>query len=233
MANQVYQNPEPVPPASQLAVLPFLAAVDGYLRADGDVPGLRITIHRAMNREGGGYLQQACEYINGAGLDWSGKVGRTFPVNEGIMGASYGNRRIWRTKHFQSREALLPVLTEDMKNTGDDRDPNTVAISYLAIPFLGEKKEPVLILYADCMFLNFFSDDGRVRYLAAMCNGLCRLFDGLQNRPFSNLRNFPFPRGEPIQGTRTLYVSIQEALNDIEPPYFRSVPSFNFEAAVA
>ena len=57
-----YGNPEPVPPASQLAVLPFLAAVDGYLREDGEVPGLRITVHRAMSREGHGYLQQVCAY---------------------------------------------------------------------------------------------------------------------------------------------------------------------------
>jgi len=47
-------NPEPVPPAWQLAVLPFLAAVDGYLREEGVVSGLRITVHRAMSREGQG-----------------------------------------------------------------------------------------------------------------------------------------------------------------------------------
>ena len=62
-----YGNPEPVPPASQLAVLPFLAAVDGYLREDEDVPDLRITVHRAMSREGRGYLQQVCAYRAGRG----------------------------------------------------------------------------------------------------------------------------------------------------------------------
>jgi hypothetical protein len=64
-----YGNPEPVPPASQLTVLPFLAAVDGYLRDDGDVPGLRITVHRAMSREGKGYLQQVCAYLREDGGD--------------------------------------------------------------------------------------------------------------------------------------------------------------------
>ena len=29
MTNAVYRNAEPVPPASQLAVLPFLAGIDG------------------------------------------------------------------------------------------------------------------------------------------------------------------------------------------------------------
>src|SRR5258708_40360420 len=103
MANQVYRNPEPVPPASQLAVLPFLAAIDGFLREEGDVPGLRTTIHRVMSREGQGYLQQVCAYVNSDGADWRGKVGRTFAVNHGIMGAAYDNKHIWRTKVFATK----------------------------------------------------------------------------------------------------------------------------------
>ena len=47
MPIRVYPNPEPVPAALQLAVLPFLAAVDGFLRAEAKEPGLRITLHRA------------------------------------------------------------------------------------------------------------------------------------------------------------------------------------------
>ena len=39
MPIRVYPNPEPVPAASQLAVLPFLAAVDGFLRAEAKEPG--------------------------------------------------------------------------------------------------------------------------------------------------------------------------------------------------
>jgi hypothetical protein len=74
----LYGNPEPVPPASQLAVLPFLAAVDGYLREDEDVPDLRITVHRAMSREGRGYLQQVCAYLRQDGGDWRRKGGPYF-----------------------------------------------------------------------------------------------------------------------------------------------------------
>ena len=58
MLTQVYRNPEPVPLVSQLAVLPFLSGVDGLLRENGEVAGLRITVHRVMSREGQGYLQQ-------------------------------------------------------------------------------------------------------------------------------------------------------------------------------
>ena len=66
MTDVFHRHPEPVPPASQLAVLPFLAAVDGFLRKEAKQPGLRITLHRAMSREGEGYLQQVCGYINDA-----------------------------------------------------------------------------------------------------------------------------------------------------------------------
>jgi hypothetical protein len=233
MANEIYNNPEPVPSASQLAVLPFLAAIDGFLREEGDVSGLRTTIHRAMSREGHGYLQQVCAYVNSDGADWRGKVGRTFPVNEGIMGAAYDNKKIWRTKPFQTREALILVMSKDMIATGDKRDPNKVAISYLAIPFLGPDGQPVLILYADCNELNFFADDSRIKRVAAMCKGFCRLFDWLQRDPFPNVKNYPLQRGLPVKGERTLYATMQECLKTVDPPQFKAVPSFNYEAAVA
>lgn len=233
MANEVHKNPEPVPPASQLAVLPFLAAVSGFLRAGREVQDLRITIHRVMSREGQGYLQQLCGYVDETGLDWRGKVGRTFPVNEGIMGAAYGSKLVWRTKHFSSREELILQMQRDMKAVGDGRDPNSVAISYLAIPFLNSKLEPTLILYADCKVLNFFADNARVRNVVSMCNGICRLFDWLQKEPFPSLRNFPLQMGKPVQGARTLYISIQESLNDMKPPQFQEVSSLNYEATVA
>jgi hypothetical protein len=234
MLSQVYRNQEPVPLVSQLAVLPFLAGVDGFLRENGDVPGLRITVHRVMSREGQGYLQQVCAYINDAGADWRGKVGRTFPVNEGIMGAAYETGRVWRTKSFPTREALIPVMQEDMHGVGDQRDPDGVAIAYLAVPMLGPQGEVVLILYADCNKLNFFVDEQLIRHVVAMCKGFCRLFDWLQHDlPFPNLRNLPLQKGNPVRGNRTLYVSIQERVDKIDPPKFKAVPFFNYEAAAA
>ena len=165
-------------------------------------------MHRAMSRDKLGYLQQLCAYVNGNGLDGGAKVGRTFPVNEGIMGAAYEKEKIWRTKSFVSREKLISVMRKDMIASGDKRDPNKIAIAYLAIPFLGPDQKPVLILYADCDELNFFAENERVRRVTAMCKGFCRMFDFLQQKPFSNLRNFPLPKGKPIKGDPTLYVSI-------------------------
>jgi hypothetical protein len=229
-----YRNPEPVPAASQLAVLPFVASVDGLLRERADVPGLRITVHRAMTQEGNSYLQQVCGYFQEDKVEWRGKVGKTFPVDEGIIGAAFGNGRIWRTKHYPTNVDLQNDLRESMPGSGDQRAPEAVPVSYLAMPFLGPQAQVVLILFADCNELNFFADDDRVRRLAAMCGGFCRLFDWLQKEPFSNLRNFPLQKGQPVIGSdRTVYKKIQESLEFIEPPKFKEVPSFNYEASAA
>src|SRR5579862_825361 len=234
MSDQFNRNPEPVPAASQLAVMPFLAAVDGFLRQVHDVQRLRTTMHRAVNREGQLYLQQVCGYVGSDGLDWRGKVGRTFPVSEGIMGAAFKSRRIWRTKMLPTVKRVRELLAADIKKTKDGRDPSTVELSFLAIPFLGPQDEPVLILYAGCDELNFFANDERVSSVAAMGKGFCQLFDWLQNnKPFLNLRNFPLQKGQPVEGEPTVYASVQEAVENILPPKFQSVPSFNYEAAAA
>ncbi len=226
------QNPEPVPAASQLAVMPFLAAVDGLLRRHHKVPGMRMTMHRAVNREGQIYLQQMCGYVGGDAVDWEGKVGRTFPVSEGIMGMAFKSQRIWRTKKLPSEARVRELLAADIKAVKDGRDPNKVELSFLAIPFLGPDDEPVLIFYAGCGELNFFADDDRVASVAAMGNGFCRMFDWLQNtRPFLNLRNFPLQKGLPVEGEPTVYRSVQEPIERILPPKFTSVQSFNYEVA--
>jgi hypothetical protein len=230
---KLYENPEPVPPASQLAILPFVAAVDGFLRDGVDVPGLRLTVHRTMSREGNGYLQQACAYLRDGEPDWRGKVGRLFPVTEGIIGAAYDKCRIWRTKKYGTLDELRVDLQQSMRDTGDNRTLEDVALSYLAIPFLGPQEQVVLILYADCNEFNFFADDDRVRRVTAMCHGFCRLFDWLQKEPVPNLRNFPLMKGRPFAEQPSVYPLIQEPLDSIPPPRFNVVPSFNYEAAAA
>jgi hypothetical protein len=229
----LYDNPEPVPSASQLAVLPFAAAVEGFLRGDGNPDRLRITVHRTMSREGNGYLQQACAYLPSQDGDWRTKVGRLFPVTEGIMGAAFENRLVWRTKHYPDRETLLVDLQASMRQTGDTRRTDNVGLSYFAIPFVGPTNEVVLILYGECYTLNFFADDARLQRLTAMCYGLCGLFDWLQRDPFPNLRNFPLQAGQLIKGQRTVYPRIQEPVPSISPPRFEQVDSFNYEASAA
>jgi hypothetical protein len=235
--SDLYNNPEPVPPASQLAVLPFVAAVDGFLREKDDVPGLRITVHRTMSREGDGYLQQICAYLRGDKPDWRGKVGRIFPVTIGIIGAAYDKQSIWRTREYSTPDELRVDLKQSMIETGEvenlDEQLDKAAISYLAIPFLGPQDQVVLILYAECKEFNFFADDDRVGRVAAMCRGFCRLFDWLQKEPVSNLRNFPLQKGRPITEKPTVYPLIQESVDSIPPPRFNVVPSFNYEAAAA
>jgi hypothetical protein len=174
-----YLNPEPVPPATQLALLPFIAAVDGFLRQEYKTPELKITVHRAISRQKKGYLQQVCAYLNDKGADGRG-VGRIFPVDEGVIGAAFGNQRIWRTKAYNNDADFENDLRQSMPASGDNRTPADVEWSYLAIPFLGPQDQVVLILYGACAQLNFFADDARLVHVVAMCKGFCRMFDWLQ-----------------------------------------------------
>jgi hypothetical protein len=217
-------HPEPVPPASQLAVLPFLAAVQGFLAAS-PVADLRLTIHRVMYREGQEFLQQVCPYLP---LTESTKAsgGRIFPVDTGIMGASYEHKKLFRTRHFETDQALQDALRNDV----DLKDAN-VKKSWIAIPFLGPDDQIVLILFADCNTLNFFADNDRVKQVVAMSNGFCRLHDYLQDSPFTNLRNFPLQKGQPNREGRGAY-SVQQPV-ELDLPKFRNLTSFNYEAAAA
>jgi hypothetical protein len=222
--HELYQHPEPVPPASQLSVLPFLAAVDGYLLENGAVVGLRTTMHRAMTRARKSYLQQVCIYLPTGDEDWKKKVGRTFPIDTGIIGEAYRTAKICRTRRFDSEAALDDAL----KDNGVS--PNTVARSWLSVPFLSPQKQVVLILFSDCKVLNFFADDNRVKRIVAMANSFCGLLDWLQKHPFDNLRNFPLQQGDPTHGGEKLY-SFQEQFDKLEPPMFKELASFNFETA--
>lgn len=149
------------------------------------------------------------------------------------MGAAFKTRQIWRTKKFTNSKMLHRALAIEIAKTKDEKDPATVETSFLAVPFLGPKNQPVLILYADCDEMNVFADNKRVEQVTAMGNGFCRLFDQLQKEPFLNLRNFPMQKGQPVKGKPTVYASVQEPILAASPPKFKIVPSFNYEAAPA
>lgn len=235
MTKPEYKYPEPVPHATQLAVAPFLAAVEGYLSlsAGGKVEGLRITMHRLVNREGQEYLQQISPYFPLNEEDPQSTVGRLFAVTEGVIGEAYASKKMLRTRAFPDEASLHEALRRDMNDVGDKRDLSAVRTSYIAVPFLGSSGGVVLILFADCKAPNFFADDDRVAAVVSMCNGFCRLFDSLQDRPFPNLRNFQFPKGTPAMSVRTVYPRLQEQLSDYVPPTFQKVDSFNYEASVS
>jgi hypothetical protein len=229
MPDQLF--PEPVPTISQLAVLPFLSAVDGFLRGGGDIPRLRLTMHRAMSRVDQGYLQQVCAYVGSHDPDWRNRIGRVFPVTQGIMGAAFKENKIWRTKAYPDLPSLMSDLEKDAHDNGEPFDPIRAATSFLAIPFLSPSSQAVLIFYADCQAFNFFADDSRVHQVRAMCEGFCRLFDWLQEEPFPSIRNFPFQMSVPFRATETVYRRVQEAWTQEPAPHFAKVYSFNFEGS--
>jgi hypothetical protein len=224
MDKKDYEHPEPVPYASQLALLPFLSGVHGYLD-DGSM-GLRVVIHRAMSREGKGYLQQACRDIGPTDSDPDAKVGRLWHVNYGIIGMAYGKRAISRTKKFPDEQSLRKELDENRKRLGEK---GTIPqLSWLAIPFLGATGNPMLVLFADSYKFNFFADDLKVKAVVNMCRGFCRLIDELEDEPVPRLRNFPLQPGDMVQGDPSAY-SFQEVLTDLALPRFERLESFNYD----
>jgi hypothetical protein len=229
MATNNPNNAEPVPTASQFVVLPFLAALEGYLQADGKAPDFRMTMHRTMVRGGQQYLQQITNYVGNA----QGGVGRVNHTRTGIIGAAYHTGKTWRTKRYAGEPALLKDLAADMKATDDKRPIDAVAKSYLAIPFSGVKKRTVLVLYADSPLLNRFADDELVGGFVSMCRGFAQLIRNLQAVPIGLVRNFPLIEAADSSGEPTLYGRIQECLDWIETPTVAPISSFNFESSAA
>jgi hypothetical protein len=221
-------HPEPVPAATQLAALPFLAAIDGYIRRETTPNSLRLTLHRVMNRNGDGYLQQVTPYVGA--LDYSPiSAGRVFPVSEGIMGHAYKNRKVARTRRYENEFNFRADLSGAMTSTKDKRQVAEVASSYLAVPFLFGEDSIVAILYADAKQFNLFADDQLVLDVMALCDGFCRSLDQLIVSPLSGIRNYRLEQGRPVTNRESVYPKVQEIV-DLRPvPRFERLRSFNFE----
>jgi hypothetical protein len=221
---------EPVPPASQLMTLPFLSALDGFLRGSRKKLKLRMTLHRAMNREGQVFLQQVCAYVGPETKEDRTGTGRVFPVTFGIMGEAFSRSRVLRTRRFPSVAELRSAIAADMQTTGEPGDPRKKRLSWLAVPIVGPDNRPVLVLFADTYAFNFFASDSKVASVLDMCRGFCRLIDALEEQPIPKLRNFPFEDGVRVLETKTVYPTVQEELENVAIPRLQSVGSFNYEA---
>jgi hypothetical protein len=225
--------PEPVPGATQLAALPFLAAVDGYLRRRApEAQSLRITLHRVMSRDGDGYLQQVTAYLGS--LEYrSANAGRVFAVTTGIIGRAYRDKRVVRTRRYDTEFNLMSDLTADLEDTGQAKeDLSKTVTTFLAVPFLfGSDDEVVAILFADARAFNLFSDDEVVHAIMAQCDGFCRALDELISSPLPGIRNYRLQQGKDVTESETAFPRLQETI-DLRPvPRFQRLRSFNFEAA--
>jgi len=221
-------HPEPIPAATQLAALPFLAAVDGYLRREAEPDSLRLTLHRVMSRNGDGYLQQVTAYV-GTLPYRPASAGRVFPVTQGAMGRAYKTTQVVRTRRYDDDVSLMTDLKNDMATTGNPRDIAEVATSYLAIPFLFRDADVVAILYAEAKQRNLFADDQLVRDVMALCDGFCRALDELLASPLSGIRNYRLEQGQPVTDQETVFPNLQEVI-DLRPvPHFQKLRSFHFE----
>lgn len=221
--------PEPVPTGTQLAVLPFLAAVEGLVTASAEGKAVRVTMHRVMAREQHRYIQQICDYL-GQGFDRSIQSGgRLFPQETGLMGKAIEEKKVFRTKKYESLDKLHKDLNKDLKENNSDKSIDQSAISFLSVPFVGSDGQTVLVLYVDSYRLNHFADDILVENTVNMCRGFCRLLDWLTDQePLENLRNFLTPEKAFKPGKPTAFKRLQVSFAT-DVPTFQSLKSFNFE----
>jgi hypothetical protein len=219
---------EPVPLASELVVLPFVAAVAGYLaHVAGADARLRVTMHRTVWRDGEGRMQQLCDYLGTPGAKGLGRgVGRVLPMDTGIAGEALRTGKLVRTKEFKDEQALQDVLRRDMATTGDSA--LAVATAYLAVPFLYETSA-VVVLYAEAYRLNLFALDDVVNAVVGMCRSFCSVLDGLEQKEVPMFRNYPPTRtGLRTTGGLLVYPNLQEVLA-IPPPTFTHVRDINYD----
>jgi hypothetical protein len=226
----MYENPEPVPPVSQLCALPFVATVAGYLNSLPKVGAVRVTLHRVMTRDGAAYLQQICSYA-GSTFD-HGLAGRLFPVTEGIIGKAFAERGTFRTKCYETEDLWRTDYRLDRADVGENGEEPAQAKSYLAVPFLNAAGDTaVCILYADVVGLGVFAAGDTLQIILGLSNGFCSLLDDLSKAPLPRIRNYPLPEGKPVTGSKTVYRRLQERVQNVESPRFQSLTSFNFAPA--
>lgn len=233
---------EDIAETTQLLVIPFLAGIAGILSVWGKQTGYRVTLHRTMCRHDKVYLQQTVNYIASSKSAERGS-GRIFPVDRGIIGAAFRSQKMHHTAQFASDGELVASLGEDMRRSGDERQIEDVAYSYLAIPFLGtpesitpceenDKLVPLAVLYAECYKENIFSDRALLRLLSAQCKQFSEQLDRIDGAILSHIRNFSYPiydKSLELSGD-----SPYEKLNsipdlDYTPPVFRNLKSINFQ----
>jgi hypothetical protein len=221
------QRVEPVPDGSELLALPFLSAIAGLLESGSSKP-YRVTLHRAMTRGGQKYLQQVAPYAERSAAMTNG-AGRIFEVDTRLVGRAFTRGKVYRTKRYDSLEALEAALAKDMQATGDRRPMSEVARSWLVVPFVITSHSPALVLFAESTEFNFFADDALVRCVVGMCRGFARMLDALQTKPLASVRNFPLGPGRNSIGSDGPYPTIHEELDTPAAPQLAKVESFNFE----
>ncbi len=119
-----HKHPEPVPYASQFAVLPFLAGIEGYIKQQTDMP-FRLTMHRITTWESQGHFQQVCTYF-GTGPKDQSTVGRMLPVTTGIIGKAFEEKKIARTKEYATAADLIADLKMDMTENNQPGNPEKI-----------------------------------------------------------------------------------------------------------
>jgi len=200
---------EHLPPATEVFVTGFVAAVAGYLTGTGAVgDDFRVTLHRTLYIGPEVTLQQTAKYCGNTSR--LGAVARTFAFNHGTIGYAAAKRKIVRTrlkKDKEPKDQYAKNLQADMSAldlTVHSQAMAPTVRSVLALPILTtDSQHTVAVLYADSTKFNAFSDTS-VAKVREMCSWFASRIDEVHS---DRVRNFPvtkpakFPRIAPKLGS--------------------------------
>ena len=165
---------EYLPPATEVLATGFVAAVAGYLQAEGTCgDDFRTTLHRTLRIGQEITLQQLTPYLGQTSR--YGEKGRTFGFSHGTIGYAASTRMIVRTREktgAESEDDYRAKFWGDMEKVAlneHSQKMNGNVRSVVAIPILEqERKYTIAVLFADSTSLYAFNDTV-IQTLSRMC----------------------------------------------------------------
>lgn len=136
-----------------------LHVLHSYLISDLDASSCRVRAAIHVPTDGGQQLLQVTEYVGDKYS--SGKAGRKFPVQSGIVGRAYRSREaLVATKQNEDREAFLHELINEWGYSEKDAlEVDPYSKTWMAVPITKSGDGPVFgVIFVDATILEFFTE---------------------------------------------------------------------------
>jgi hypothetical protein len=203
---------EYLPAATELLGSVFCSSVEALISQRANNADFRLTLHRVIVVGRQCWLQQTCKYFGNTSR--IGEKGRTFRVNEGIIGLAYRSRAICRTS-VGMRKPQKGAVVRDAKHLGvgtDAQKMKPAVQSLLAVPMLASNRV-CCVLFADSTMASLFEDD-LLLSIVAVASQFLRLVT--VDWAIPNIRNYGFSPPKISSGGRLRRLKLEaiEVLRD-------------------
>jgi hypothetical protein len=218
---------EYLPDATELMAGAFCSSIAALISGVSTEKLFRVTLHRIIEAGGTPLLQQACEYFGTRTK--LGDKGRTFGLDQGIIGLAYNRRLVCRTRP-QPHPGTVIDLRGDVAKLKVGRHAQKMAPevrALLAVPIIAQDKV-CMVLFVDSEAAGIFQDS-----LLAQILSVARHFSAfVSSTNVKGIRNFSFStHGHRQRSFRRIRLKVIEILNDsrFRPPTIDRPFDFNFE----